>query len=214
MRAARRRRSFLSYPTVDERYQKRKRADGSDGEYHFAWGHHGVVLFVLVFAPGAFRPQLTSAFAEPPYLNLAKPLRGFCFGFDLTEGQVVIAEHRQLVPVGTTLLCDTPCDSDPAGPVDEDVRHGCLRFRLQSRTAPKPWLCWASQNLRFSMQLGRLRRRHRVGSALVGRRQVAQVFAIALVAQLRSGLGELLGALSDKRLRVDDRLGHARIQRA
>jgi hypothetical protein len=66
--AAGREARILSYPTVDERYQKRKRAYSSDGEYHFAWGHHGVVLFVLVFAPtGAFRPQLRLPLPSPPY---------------------------------------------------------------------------------------------------------------------------------------------------
>src|SRR5262249_10769553 len=57
--------------------------------------------------------------------TLPEPLRGFRLGFGLAEGQVVITRNRQLIPVlGTTTFRDSSGDSDPAGPVQEAVRHG------------------------------------------------------------------------------------------
>ena len=61
-------------------------------------------------------------------LDLPDPLCGFSPGFGLPEGQVVIAGNRRFVPAArATPFGDTPCDSHPAGPVHEGVRHGCLQ---------------------------------------------------------------------------------------
>jgi hypothetical protein len=65
-----------------------------------------------------------AAFCSGDELNLTEPLRGFCPCFGLAEGQVVIASHRQLVPIiGATPFCDTGFDSDSAGLVCEG-QHG------------------------------------------------------------------------------------------
>jgi hypothetical protein len=54
--------------------------------------------------------------------TLPEPPRGFCLGFGLAEGQVVITKYRQLIPVlGATTFRDPPCNSDPAGPVQDAV---------------------------------------------------------------------------------------------
>jgi len=54
--------------------------------------------------------------------TLPKPPRGFCLGFGLAKGQVVITGYRQIIPVlGATTFRDPSCDSDPAGPVQEAV---------------------------------------------------------------------------------------------
>ena len=61
-------------------------------------------------------------------LDLPDPLCGFSPSFGLPEGQVVIAGNRRFVPAArATPFGDTPCDSHPAGPVHEGVRHGCLQ---------------------------------------------------------------------------------------
>ena len=55
-------------------------------------------------------------------VTLPEPPRGFCLGFGLAEGKVVIAWYRQLIPVlEATTFGDPPCDSDPAGPVHDAV---------------------------------------------------------------------------------------------
>jgi len=71
-------------------------------------------------------PRPVSAVRGPPSrsddVTLPDPPRGFCLGCSLTEGQVVITECRQLIPVlGTTTFRDPTCDSDPAGPVLDAV---------------------------------------------------------------------------------------------
>src|SRR5512143_443441 len=61
-------------------------------------------------------------------IDLPEPPRSFCLGCGLAEGRVVIAWHRQFVPaLGMTLFCDAPCDGNPAGPIQEAVRHGFLQ---------------------------------------------------------------------------------------
>src|SRR4029434_502951 len=43
--------------------------------------------------------------------------------------RVIVASKSQLVPAFVSLtFSDMPCDGDPAGPVNEAVRHGCLPF--------------------------------------------------------------------------------------
>ena len=55
-------------------------------------------------------------------VTLPEPPRGFCLGFSLAEGQVVVTWYRQLVPaLGVTIFGDPACDSDPAGPVQDAV---------------------------------------------------------------------------------------------
>ena len=55
-------------------------------------------------------------------VTLPEPPRGFCLGFGLAEGRVVITWYRQLIPaLGTATFRDPPCDSDPAGPVQDAV---------------------------------------------------------------------------------------------
>ena len=62
---------------------------------------------------------------EQTHGRLPDPFCGFRPGFGLAEGQVVIAEYHRVVPaVRATPFGDTPCDSHPAGPVHEGVRHG------------------------------------------------------------------------------------------
>ena len=62
-------------------------------------------------------------------IDLPEPLRGFCLGFSLAEGHVVIAWYRQLIPaLWATLFRDTCCDSGPARPVHEGVTHGYPHF--------------------------------------------------------------------------------------
>jgi len=69
-------------------------------------------------------------------VDLPQPLRGFCAGVDFGEGQVIVARGCQLACVmGTTMFGDTPCDGDPAGPVQEAVWHKRLHSRDRSTFA-------------------------------------------------------------------------------
>ena len=73
---------------------------------------------------GLFLIQLASDRRAYPSddIHLPEPLRSLCLGCGLAEGHVVIAWYRQFVPaLGMTLFCDTPCDSDPAGPIQEAI---------------------------------------------------------------------------------------------
>jgi len=55
-------------------------------------------------------------------VTLPEPPCGFCLGFGLAEGQVVITWYRQLIPVlEATRSRDPSCDSDPTGPVQKAV---------------------------------------------------------------------------------------------
>jgi len=62
-------------------------------------------------------------------LNLTEPLRGFCAGFSLAEGLVVVTSRCQLGPVFRPMMFSNSCgDGNPAGLVNKVVRHGCLRI--------------------------------------------------------------------------------------
>jgi hypothetical protein len=89
-------------------------------------------------------------------LNLTEPLRSFCPSFSLAEGLVVIASHRQLVPIiGATPFGDTGVDNDSASLVCED-RHWSFPNSLKVHianlgTAPSPG-CVADHNLHDNRQ--------------------------------------------------------------
>jgi hypothetical protein len=70
--------------------------------------------------------------------TLPEPPRGFRLGFSLAKGQVVITRYRKIIPaLGATTFRDPSCDSDPAGPVQESVWHGCLQSL--------DWSAWANR---------------------------------------------------------------------
>jgi len=53
-------------------------------------------------------------------ITLPEPPRGFCLGFGLAEGQVIVSCYRQLIPVlGATTFRDPRCNIDPAGPIQD-----------------------------------------------------------------------------------------------
>ena len=62
-------------------------------------------------------------------LDLTEPLSGFCAGFSLAEGQVVVTSRRQLGPIfRPVMFSNSRGDGNPAGLVNKAVRHGCLRI--------------------------------------------------------------------------------------
>src|SRR5262245_31837371 len=96
-------------------------------------------------------------------VDLPEPLRRFSLSVNFAEGQVVIARGRLLVrSLGATLLSDAPIDSDPAGPVQEAVRHGPPpRFTQDKQRVRYKPRGYSSPRRTFLQQPRWPRRRHR-----------------------------------------------------